>query len=140
MGACFEHKDIFPSIQEIIERLCKQTGEANHEAIVVELLNDPEASAVINRAVQQRPKRNRLWFAGNMVAWLSKGYSSDGNDLSDFYRRFKREKRKGSWPFRLCLGFGDRRTAGWFLAFVHEIKPACIVQRYSAMGMPMALN
>ena len=102
MGKCYEQKDIFPPIQEAIERLCKRKGEANHENIIDELLMDPEASGIINRAVGRCPKRNPQWMAANMVAWLSKRYDdSDRDDLSGFHQRFKREKRKGSWAYLL---------------------------------------
>jgi len=97
MGACFDQKDIFPSIQQAIERLCKRKGEAFHEEIIDELLTDPEASAVIDRAVLRCPEHSRRGMTGIMVAWLSQRYSSRPGDLGDFSRRFER-RGHGSSP------------------------------------------
>jgi len=99
VSTCFEQKDIFPSIQEAIGRLCKQSGVANHEEIIDELLRDPEASGIIDRAVRRCPKLKRRWIAANMLAWLSMRYEPDRDDLSDFHQRFKREKHRGSWSY-----------------------------------------
>ncbi len=97
MGACFEQKDIFPSIQQAIERLCNQKGEAFHEEIIDELLSEPEASVVIERAVLRCPEHSRRGMAGIMVAWLSQRYGSRPSDLGDFSRRFERREH-GSSP------------------------------------------
>ncbi|MGI0134920.1 MAG: hypothetical protein ACREBW_08200, partial [Candidatus Micrarchaeaceae archaeon] len=74
MGACSEQKDIFPSIQRAIERLCNRKGEAFHEEIIDELLSEPEGSVVIDRAVLRCPEHSRRGMAGIMVAWLSQRY------------------------------------------------------------------
>jgi hypothetical protein len=101
VGHCFDQKDIFPSIQEAIERLCKREGEAVREAIVDELLKDPEAAGIIDRAIGLCPKFKRRWIAGNTVDWLSVWYDKDSADLSAFYHRFNREKRDGIWAYFL---------------------------------------
>ncbi len=96
MGACFEQKDIFPSIEQAIARLCDQEGEAFHEEIINELLREPEASVVIDRTVLRCPEHSRRGMAGIMVAWLSQRYSTRPSDLGDFSRRFERREHGNS--------------------------------------------
>lgn len=103
MGVCFEQKDIFPSIQKAIERLCKLNGVANHEVIIDELLSDPEASRIIDRAIQRCPQFKRRAMAGNMIAWLSQRYSSRPGDLNEFSHRFERHKQgDGNFAYRFA--------------------------------------
>jgi len=101
VGECFEQKDIFPSIEEAIERLCLREGKAVREAIIDELLNDPEAAGIIDRAIGRCPRLRRRWIAGNTVDWLSVWYDKDSADLSAFYQRFKRERPNGIWTYFL---------------------------------------
>jgi hypothetical protein len=75
VGRCFEQKHIFPAIQEAIERLCNQRGEAKHEAIIDELLEDSEASAVVDQAILRCPEFKRRAMVGLMIAWFSQRYS-----------------------------------------------------------------
>jgi len=101
MGECYECKDAFPYIDEVIRQLCQRSGEAEHDAIVDELMKHPEASGIIERAIDRCPKRTRLRIAGNMVAWLSQHYTMDREDALDFQDRFKRRKHKGRWAYSL---------------------------------------
>jgi len=89
----WKQKDIFPPIQEAIERVCKRKGEALHEEIVDELLKDPEACSVIDRAVQQRSDGDRRSMAANMIAWLSQKHTTRPGNLGEFSRRFDKRKQ-----------------------------------------------
>jgi hypothetical protein len=92
-------KEIFPSIKEAIERVCNRGGVAEHKAIVDELLKDPEARAVIDRAVQRDPRYNQRAVAGNMIAWLSQKHTTVG--LGEFSKRFdKRKDEQGTYTYR----------------------------------------
>jgi hypothetical protein len=86
---------------EIIENLCKQTGEATHQRTVEELLKDTEG--IVSRASARCSDLTREWLAGNMVKWLSMRYTYEPNVaiLSKFYKRFDRR--------------GDERSATYFL-------------------------
>ena len=97
MGQCFELKDVFPLVEEVIQQLCRLVGEAEHDAIVAELMKHEQASVLLGLAVRRCPKQNREWIAGNMVAWLSR-YYTEGR-IGDFAARFKRREHKGSWAY-----------------------------------------
>jgi hypothetical protein len=100
MGKCFKQKDIDPSIKETIERLCHLDGEARHQAIVDELLKDPDASGIVDRAVQRCPDWNQRMMAGNMIDWLSARYEFRPEDLGEFSYRFARRKNEdGTWTY-----------------------------------------
>jgi hypothetical protein len=94
-------KEMFPSIQEAIERVCKRSGVAKHKAIIDELLKDPEARAVIDRVVQRDSRRNQRAVAGNMIAWLSQKHTTVG--LGEFSRRFDKQKDgHGTYTYQLA--------------------------------------
>ena len=97
MGDCYECKDAFPYVEKIIQQLCQQTGEAEHDAIVSELMKHPEASGLIEIAVGRCPHLSKLRIASNMVQFLSQHYTLDRADATDFYERFQRRQLKGSW-------------------------------------------
>jgi hypothetical protein len=67
-------------------------GVAKHKAIIDELLKDPEARAVIDRAVQRDSRYNQRSMAGIMIAALSQKHTTVG--LGDFSRRFETKRRK----------------------------------------------
>ncbi len=93
------HKEIFPSIEQAIERVCNRSGVAKHKAIVDELLSDPEARAAIDRVVHRNPARNHRAVAGNMIAWLSQKHTTAG--LGEFSGRFdKRKDVHGTYTYR----------------------------------------
>jgi hypothetical protein len=97
MGECFEFRDAFPLIQEAIEELCQQNGEAKHDAIVQELMKHPVGSLVVETAVARCPQRTKKSIASNMVQWLSQQYTS--GTLSDFEARFRRQKIDRRWAY-----------------------------------------
>jgi hypothetical protein len=97
MVECFEFRDAFPPIQDVIEELCRRSGEAKHRAIVKELLKHPGGSLVIEDAVARCECRTKESMASNMVQWLSKQYTS--GKLSDFETRFKRQKVDRCWAY-----------------------------------------
>jgi hypothetical protein len=99
MGDCFEFRDAFPPIQDVIEDLCLRNGEASHDAIVKELMNHRGGFLVIEDAISRCPQRTRQSIASNMVAWLSKQYKS--GELNDFEARFKRQKINRRWAYSL---------------------------------------
>jgi hypothetical protein len=102
MGQCYECKDAFPYIQEVIESLCQRSGEAEHDAIVDELMKHPEASGIIGRATERCPKLTRLRIASNMVQFMSQHYTMDREDAVDFQERFRRRKDSaGDWAYSL---------------------------------------
>jgi hypothetical protein len=113
MGKYWEFRNAFPLVEMAIEQLCQQTGEAEHKAIVVELLSRQQPSDLIELAVRRcRQKHTREKIASNMVAWLSQQYTR--GRLSDFSARFRRRKRGGNWAYsyRGAPGFatGERAT------------------------------
>jgi hypothetical protein len=97
MGKCFEFRDAFPPIQDVIEELCQRTGEADHDAIVTELIKHKLGSLVVEEAVARCPEHTKENIAGNMVDWLSKEYKM--GRLSDFEARFKRRKLNKTWAY-----------------------------------------
>jgi hypothetical protein len=98
---CYACKDAFPHVREVIEQLCQRSGEAEHGAIVDELMKHLEASGLIQRAVERCPERTREWVAANMVAWLSQHYTMERRGLRDFEARFQRRMLNGSWAYSL---------------------------------------
>jgi hypothetical protein len=104
MGKCYEIAFVFQFIEEIIETLCQQSGEAEHDAIVSELLKHPEASVIIEIAVAKCPERDPEWIAANMVAWMSQHYTTDRTDMLVFQQRFQRREHRGSWAYSLQPG------------------------------------
>lgn len=99
---CYACKDAFPHIQEIIEQLCQRAGEAEHGAIVDELMKHPQASGIIEIAVGRCPEYNRQWIASNMVQWFSQHYTMERRGLRDFEARFQRRKDShDNWAYSL---------------------------------------
>jgi len=99
---CFKCKDAFPFIQEVIERLCQQCGEADHDAIVDELMKHPEASEIIQLAVMRCPHFGKRGITSNMVQWMSQHYTEGRADAGVFEERFQRHKdSRGHWAYSL---------------------------------------
>jgi hypothetical protein len=96
MGRCFEHKEVFPVIIEIIEKLCDETGEARHPRIVEALLMDQQG--VVARAASRCPEYTPKEHAKNMVDWVSMRYTTNpyAKTLGSFYKRFDRRDNEGS--------------------------------------------
>ena len=67
MGKCFEFRDAFPPIQDVIDELCPGGGEAEHDGIVSELMRHPKGSLVIEDALARYPQGTQEWIASNMV-------------------------------------------------------------------------
>jgi hypothetical protein len=97
MGKCFELRDAFPPIQDVIEELCQRNGEAGHAAIVNELIKHKAGSLVVNAAVARCSEHTKKSVAGNMGEWFSQKYTS--GQLSDFEGRFKRREINRSWAY-----------------------------------------
>jgi hypothetical protein len=97
MGKCFEFRDAFPPIQDVIEELCERIGEAEHETIVDGLTKHKRGSLVVEEAVARCPEHTKESIAGNMVQWLSQQYTS--GRLSSFETRFKRRKINQTWAY-----------------------------------------
>lgn len=99
--SCFEQKDIFPCIEEAIERLCRLKGQAVHADIIQELLADPEAAGIIDAAVRRCPDHTERWMAGNMVAWLSQCYTTRPASLGQFSSHYDRLlETDGTYTYR----------------------------------------
>ena len=99
----WKHKDIFPSIQEAIEKICKRTTEATHDEIIDALLADPEACSVIDHALLERLDRDRHFIAAEMIAWLSQVHTMRPGSLSgNFGYRFDK-RRTGHRAFTYFL-------------------------------------
>ncbi len=97
MGECFEFRDAFPPIQDVIEELCQRNGEATHDAIVSELIKHKTGSLVVEDAVARCPQRNKESMASNMVQWLSQQYKKER--LRDFRDRFERRQINKKWAY-----------------------------------------
>jgi hypothetical protein len=101
-GNCFTCKDVFPFIQEVIERLCQQFGEAEHDAIVDKLMRHPEASGIIDSAVVRCSHFSKREIASNMVQWMSQHYTEGHADADVFAESFQRHKdSRGRWVYSL---------------------------------------
>jgi hypothetical protein len=87
--ASWKQRDIFPLIRETIESLCTQNGKAEHYEIIRELLLKPEACAVIDSALRQRPDSNQHAIAAEMIAWFSQKHTMESDDFS---QRFIKER------------------------------------------------
>ena len=99
---CFTCEEAFPFIQEVIERLCQQFGEAEHDAIVDNLMSHPEASGVVELAVVRCPHFSKRAITSNMVQWMSQHYTAGHEDADVFAERFQRHKdSRGRWIYSL---------------------------------------
>ena len=97
MGECFEFRDAFPPIQDVIEELCQRNGEATHDAIVSELIKHKTGSLVVDDAVTRCPQRDKESMASNMVQWLSQQYKKER--LRGFRDRFERRQIDKKWAY-----------------------------------------
>jgi hypothetical protein len=98
----WSHDDVFPNVARAIETLSTQhAGYAEHDAIVAQLLTDPEAMARIEVARESdligHPPE---WIAHNMVAWFSQRITVGDSDWAD---RFDRQKINGKWAYRVSI-------------------------------------
>jgi hypothetical protein len=59
MGKCFEFRDAFPPIQDVIEELCQRNAEAEHGTIVKELIRHKQGSLIVEDAVSRCVKHTR---------------------------------------------------------------------------------
>lgn len=99
---CFTCEEAFPFIQEVIERLCQQFGEAKHDAIVNNLMRHREASGIIELAVVRCPQFSKRGITSNMVQWMSQHYTEGHEDAAVFADRFQRHKdSRGRWAYSL---------------------------------------
>ena len=97
MGKCFEFRDAFPPIQDLINELCQRNGEAEHDAIVRELIIHKHGALVVEAAIARCPEHTKESMASNMVQWLSQQYTR--KRLSNFEAQFKRRKINQSWAY-----------------------------------------
>jgi hypothetical protein len=99
---CFTCEKVFPFIQEVMERLCKQFGKAEHDAIVDESMRHPEPSGIVELAVARCPHLSKRGITSNMVQWMSQHYTQGHEDADVFAERFQRHKdSRGRWAYSL---------------------------------------
>jgi hypothetical protein len=102
MEASWSHDDVFPLIARAIETLSAQRpGYASHDAIVSQLLSDPQALSCIDAArTGEAADRTRGWLAHNMVAWFSQRVTIG---VSPCAAHFDRRKLQGKWAYRVAM-------------------------------------
>ena len=101
MESGWSHDDVFPAVAQAIETLsAQQPGYAEHDAIVAQLLADPEAKSYIDAARSaDAADRSPEWIAHNMVAWFSQRITMGD---SAWATRFDRQKLNGKWAYRVA--------------------------------------
>jgi hypothetical protein len=79
MGKCFEFRDAFPPMEDVIEELCQRNAEARHDTIVNEFIKNKQGFLVVEAASARCPEHTRESMASNMLQWFSQQYTLLGN-------------------------------------------------------------
>jgi hypothetical protein len=96
LALSYRTKDVFPTIERVIDGLCQSAGEARYEAIVKALLKDEGAAHLIEHAVQTYKHQQPGTIADNMVRMFTKAYTEKWKSLSEFRKKFAMAKPDGT--------------------------------------------
>lgn len=97
---CIRCEDVFPSIMEVMEELCRESRFATHGAIVDRLMERAEVARIIELAAMNHPHLTRWQIASNMVQWMSQHVTEGREDADVFAERFERHKdERGNWVY-----------------------------------------
>ena len=101
MGKYFRLDDSIPCVADAIRQTAtKKQDFATHAEIVAHMMNDPESRALLDASYVRSPKApDRI--ASRMIAWFSKGFTSNGPRCERFVNEFDRKKIGGRWAYKL---------------------------------------
>src|SRR5690348_3733023 len=104
MGKYFRLDDSLPRVAEAIRQTSMRKQDfATHDEIVECMLNDSESKALLEASCVKSSKSPE-WMASNMVAWFSKGITSNGPRTREYADEFLRKRIGPTWAYKLKQG------------------------------------